>query len=73
MRTRVIATHTNEVRESCWTLIQMDDGTLHVERRAQYADGDQRQRVVPIDDFMREDGPPPRALQAIINRMFADV
>ena len=69
MQKRVIATHTNEVRESCWTLIQMDDGTLHVEQRARYADGDQKQRIVSINDFMRESGPPPRALQPIILRV----
>ena len=50
----------------------MDDGTLHVEQRVQYANGDKDQRIVPINDFMRESGPPPRALQTIINGMFVD-
>ena len=70
MRSRVIATRKNEVRESCWTLVQMADRTLHIEQRAEYVDGDCRQRIVPINDFLQEDGPPPRWLQAIIDAMF---
>ena len=60
----------NHVRDSLWTLIQNDDGTLHVEQKADYPDGDHRERTVPINDFMKESGPPPRWLQELIDRMF---
>jgi hypothetical protein len=60
----------NEVRDSLWTLIQDDDGALHVEQKADYPDGTHRERVVPINEFMMETGPPPRWLQKFIDRMF---
>ncbi len=72
MRTKVIVNHANEARESCWTLIQEDDRSLHVQQRAIYPDGVRHERTVPINDFMRENGPPPRALQILIERMFDD-
>lgn len=72
MKRQIIANVTNEVRDSRWTLIQNDDGTLHVEQEAKYWNGNHRRRIVPINDFMREDGPPPRWLQKLIDRMFDD-
>ena len=48
------------VRNATWLLIQEDDGTLHVAQEAEYADGDRRKRMVPINDFVREGGPAPR-------------
>ena len=72
MKRRTIASITNETRTSCWTLIQNEDGTLEVEQEADYPDGAHRKRVVPINEFMLEGGPPPRVLQALIDRMFDD-
>jgi hypothetical protein len=72
MKRKIITNHTNDVRDSCWTLIQNDDGALHVEQEVEYRDGQRRKRVVPINDFMRENGPPPRALQSLVDRMFND-
>ena len=72
MKRRIIVEHVNEVRTSRWDLIQQDDGTLHVEQHATDADGTKHRRIVPINDFMHEGGPPPRALQARIDRMFDD-
>jgi hypothetical protein len=73
MRTKVFAARDNEVRDSSWTLVQHDDRSLHVEQEATYhADGQARKRSVPINDFLRENGPPPLALQALVDRMFAD-
>jgi len=72
MRKRIFAEHTNEIRDSRWTLIQRDDGTLHVEHEAKYLDGDQKRRTVPINEFLLEGGPPPRVLQKVIDRMFED-
>ena len=72
MKSKVVSHHVNAVRDSRWTLIQEDDGTLHVEQQASYSDGAQHRRVAPINDFMREVGPPPRALQTLIDRMFDD-
>lgn len=60
----------NEVRDSLWKLIQDDDGALFVEQKADYPDGTHRERVVPINEFMKESGPPPRWLQQFIDRMF---
>jgi hypothetical protein len=53
-------------------LIQNDDGTLHIEQQADYPNGDHRERVVPINDFMLEGGPSQRWLQKLIDRMFDD-
>jgi hypothetical protein len=72
MKRKTIADITNEVRHSCWTLIQNDDGTLHVRQQADYPNGDRKERLVPINDFMRETGPPARWLQKLIDRMFDD-
>jgi hypothetical protein len=73
MRTKVIATHSNEVRDSRWTLVQHDDGSLHVAQEAKYHSDDKvLTRSVPINDFLRENGPPPRHLQKLIDRMFDD-
>jgi hypothetical protein len=72
MKRKIIASIANDVRDSCWTLIQNDDGTLHVEQEAEYRDGDQKKRIVPINDFMRENGPLPQTLQKLIDRMFKD-
>ncbi len=72
MRRKVITTHSNEVRDSCWTLIQFDDLTLHVEQEVIQADGQQMKRITPINDFIREGGPPPRCLQKMIDRMFVN-
>jgi hypothetical protein len=72
MKTVLFASHTGEVRTSRWRLIQNDDGTLHIEQEAEYRDGDRKRRVVPINQFMQEGGPPPRALQKLIDRMFDD-
>jgi hypothetical protein len=70
MRTKVIVNHANETRTSCWTLIQDDDRSLHVHQSATYAGGRRHERTVPINDFLRENGPPPEALQTLIDRMF---
>jgi hypothetical protein len=72
MRRKVTADVTNEVRYSRWTLVQNDDGTLHVEQEATYPDGDHKKRVVAINHFMQEAGPPARSLQKLIDRMFDD-
>ena len=72
MKKTLIASHANELRDSRWSLVQNDDGTLHVEQEAEYADGDRKKRTVAINEFMLEAGPPPRALQKLIDRMFAD-
>jgi hypothetical protein len=72
MKRTVFAEATNEDRNSCWALVQHDNRTLHVEQEAQYSDGSRRQRTVPINDFMLEGGPPPRALQALLDRLFSD-
>ena len=72
MKTVLFKSHTGEVRTSRWHLVQNDDGTLHVEQEAEYRDGDRKRRVVPINEFMQEGGPPPRALQKLIDRMFDD-
>ena len=73
MKKRVFAEHTDETRDSRWTLIQQDDGTLHVEQEAKYPDGNQKRRTVSINEFMLESGPLPRWLQKVIDRMFEDV
>jgi len=72
MKTKLVAHVANETRASCWTLIQHDDGTLHVEQKAEYAEGEKRQRSVSINDFLKESGPPVRCLQTLIDRMFSD-
>jgi hypothetical protein len=72
MRRKVIVRKEGELWDSCWPLIQSDDGTLHVEQKADYRGGTHHERVVPINDFLREDGPPPRWLQPLIDRMFDD-
>jgi hypothetical protein len=72
MKIVLFASHSGEVRTSWWHLVQKDDGTLHVEQVAEYRDGDHKRRVVPINEFMQEGGPPPRALQKLIDRMFED-
>ena len=71
-RRRTLATHENHVRTSCWTLIQNSDRTLHVEQQAQYPGKDEKVRTVSINEFMREDGPPPRLLQKFIDRLFQE-
>ncbi|MGC1305221.1 MAG: hypothetical protein WA840_22865 [Caulobacteraceae bacterium] len=70
MRQKIIADITNNTRQSRWTLIQEDDGSLHIEQEAEYPTGDHKKRIVPINDFMRETGPPSRQLQKLIDRMF---
>jgi hypothetical protein len=72
MKIKVIATRSNELRDSCWRLLQLDDGTLHVEQEAEYRNGERKKRIVPINDFMRESGPPPRWLPKLVDRMFDD-
>lgn len=57
MKRRTIANVTNETRKSCWTLVQDDDGALYVEQEAEYPDGDQQKRLVPLNEFMLESGP----------------
>ena len=71
MKRKVFAEATNEVRKSLWVLVQSDDRTLHVEQNAQYRDGARHQRTVSINDFMLESGPPPRALQALLDKLFS--
>ena len=66
----MFAFHENDVRKSVWFLVQDDTRALLVEQNAEYADGTAATRSVPINEFMAESGPPPRALQAIIDRMF---
>jgi hypothetical protein len=72
MKTRLIVTDKTETRASSWKLVQCDDGTLHVEQEAEYWDGDRKKRLVPLSDFIQEKGPAPRALQGLIDRMFAE-
>ena len=71
-RRRTLATHKDDVRTSCWTLTQNSDRTLHVEQRAQYPGEDERVRTVSINEFMQENGPAPRLLQILIDRMFQE-
>ena len=71
-RRRTFVTHDNDVRTSCWTLIQNSDRTLHVEQRAQYPEESEKVRIVSINEFMRENGPPPRLLQTSIDRLFQE-
>jgi len=72
MKTKVIADIRNDVRQSCWTLIQNDDRTLHVQQEVEYRDGGRQKRVLPINEFLIEGGPPPRWLHELIARMFDD-
>jgi hypothetical protein len=72
MKTKIFAFHANEVRDSCWILVQNEDGTLFVEQVAKYADETKHRRLVTINDFLQEGGPPPRVLQALVDRMFVD-
>jgi hypothetical protein len=72
LKTKIFADHSDSVRFSRWSLIQQDDGTLHVEQEAKYADGNTKRRLLPMNQFMLENGPPPRALQKLIDRMFDD-
>jgi hypothetical protein len=71
-RSKMFAHHADEVRESWWRLIQAEDGALYVDQEATYRDGEHKQRTVQINDFLRENGPPPRVLQTLIDRMFED-
>lgn len=71
-RRRILATHESDVRTSCWTLIQNNDRTLHVEQRAQYPGEEEKVRIVSINEFMQENGPPPKLLQRFIDRMFEE-
>ena len=70
MKRTMFASHENDVRKSVWFFVQDDAGALLVEQNAEYADGTATTRTVPINEFMAEGGPPTRALQAIIDRMF---
>lgn len=70
MKRMMFATHENAVRKSAWFLVQDDAGALLVEQNAEYPDGTVATRTVAINEFMTEGGPPPQALQAIINTMF---
>jgi hypothetical protein len=72
LKTKLIADRSSSIRNSRWLLLQNDDGTLHVEQVAEYRHGGRQRRVVPINDFMQENGPPPRELQKLIDRMFDD-
>jgi hypothetical protein len=70
MKRTMFAAHENDVRKSVWFLVQDDAGALSVEQNAEYPDGTAATRTISINEFMTESGPPPRALQAIIDRMF---
>lgn len=72
MKTKTIVTDESETRASRWTLVQADDGTLHVEQEAEYWDGDRKKRLVPLAEFIQEKGLAPKALQGLIDRMFSD-
>jgi hypothetical protein len=72
MKRTMFKAHNNDLRKSEWFLVQDDAGALLVEQNAVYRDGTMASRLVPISEFMGEGGPPPKALQALIDRMFDD-
>lgn len=54
MRRKLVTNHTNDLRDSCRTPIQNDDGTLHAEQEAEYRNGQPQKRTVPTSEFMRD-------------------
>jgi hypothetical protein len=69
MKSKVIASHTSSQRDSWWYLIQKDDGTLHVGHESD-TQGEQIEREVPLNEFMREGAGAQAELQDLIDRMF---
>jgi len=69
MKSKVIASHTSSQRDSWWYLIQKDDGTLHVGHETD-TQGEQIEREVPLNEFMREGAGAQAELQDLIDRMF---
>jgi hypothetical protein len=72
MKVRTICTLEDDLRESRWSLIQYDDGALHVEHHARHHAGRDETRLITINEFMREGGHPAATLQALIDRMFSN-
>jgi hypothetical protein len=70
MKTRVVASHITSRRDTWWYVIQEDDGTLHVGQDSDWVGGEQVERTIPINGFLREGGGPQGELQKLIDKMF---